>query len=56
MTIRSCVGARVGPDVLKDFRASLPSEHLDALQHMPGTYELDDLVAQVSAVSRDVEA
>jgi serine/threonine protein phosphatase 1 len=46
MTIRSYVGARVGPDVLKDFRASLPSEHLDALRHMPGAYELDDLVAQ----------
>jgi serine/threonine protein phosphatase 1 len=46
MTIRSYVGAKVGPDVLGDFRASFPREHLDALRRMPETYESDDLIAQ----------
>lgn len=46
MTIRSYVGARVGPDVLVDFRAKFPSEHLDAIRSMPQTYESDDLIAQ----------
>jgi serine/threonine protein phosphatase 1 len=46
MTIRSYVGAKVGPDVLRDFRARFPSEHLDAIRRMPETYELDDLIAQ----------
>ena len=46
MTIRSYVGSKVGPDVLRDFRARLPSEHLDAIRRMPETYESDDLIAQ----------
>jgi serine/threonine protein phosphatase 1 len=46
MTIRSYVGAKVGPDVLKDFRARFPSEHSDAIRRMPKTYESDDLIAQ----------
>lgn len=46
MTIRSYVGANVGPDVLRDFRARFPSQHLDAIRCMPQTYESDDLIAQ----------
>lgn len=46
MTIRSYVGAKVGPDVLRDFRARFPNEHLDAIRRMPETYESDDLIAQ----------
>lgn len=48
MTIRSYVGAKVGPDVLSDFRARLPSEHLDAIRRMPETYESDDFIARHS--------
>ena len=46
MTIRSYVGGRVGPDVLSEFVAALPPDHLEALRRMPPTYETDDLVAQ----------
>ena len=46
MTIRSYVGAKVGPDVVRDFRAKFPSRHLDAIRRMPQTYETDDLIAQ----------
>lgn len=46
MTIRSYVGGEVGPDVFRDFRASFPSEHLEAIRCMPETYESDDLIAQ----------
>lgn len=46
MTIRSYVGAKVGPDVFRDFRASFPSEHLGAIRGMPETYESYDLIAQ----------
>jgi serine/threonine protein phosphatase 1 len=46
MTIQSYVGAKVGPDVLRDFRVKFPSEHLDAIRRMPETYESGDLVAQ----------
>lgn len=46
MTIRSYVGGKVGPDVLRDLQTSLPQEHLDAIRCMPETYELDDLVAR----------
>ncbi|MBL6275412.1 metallophosphoesterase [Micromonospora fiedleri] len=46
MTIRSYVNGRVGADVLREFRASFPSEHLEALRRMPQTYETDDLIAQ----------
>lgn len=52
MTIRSYVGGTVGPDVLRDFRASLPREHVDAIRGMPETYELDDLIAQHIAPAR----
>jgi len=46
MTIRSYARTKVGPDVLRDFRAKFPSEHLDAIRHMPETYESEDLIAQ----------
>lgn len=46
MTIRSYVHGSVGPDVLQQFLASLPDEHLEALRRMPLTYETDDVVAQ----------
>jgi serine/threonine protein phosphatase 1 len=40
------VGGRIGPDVLKEFAAALPPEHLEALRRMPLTYETDDMIAQ----------
>ena len=46
MAIRSYVGARVGPDVLTDFRARFPGHHLEAIRRMPQTYESDYLIAQ----------
>lgn len=46
MTIRSYVGAKVGADVLMDFRAMLPAEHIDAIRRMPQRYETDNLIAQ----------
>ncbi|MFI5843916.1 metallophosphoesterase [Catenuloplanes sp. NPDC051500] len=46
MTIRSYMNGRVGADVLKEFRAKFPREHLNALRSMPQTYETDDLIAQ----------
>jgi len=46
MTIRSYVGAKVGPDVLRDFRASFPPEHLDALRLMPQSWESEDVIAR----------
>lgn len=46
MTIRSYVGGRVGPDVLKDLRDNLPKAHLDAIRQMPEMYETDVVVAQ----------
>ncbi len=46
MTIRSYVGAKVGPDVLRDFQAKFPIEHLDAIRRMPQRYETDNLIAQ----------
>ena len=46
MTIRSYVGAKVGPDVLAEFRASFPTEHLEAIRRMPETYESNDVLAQ----------
>jgi serine/threonine protein phosphatase 1 len=46
MTIRSYVGTRVGPDVLGEFRASLPPGHLGALRQMPQTWESNWVIAQ----------
>ena len=46
MTIRSYVGGKVGPDVLGDFQASFPPEHLDALRLMPQTWESDEVIAR----------
>jgi serine/threonine protein phosphatase 1 len=46
MTIRSYVGPEVAPDVLREFRAAFPSEHMDAIRSMPETYETDDLIAR----------
>jgi len=51
MTIRSYVGANVGPDALLDFRASFPTEHLDAIRRMPDTYESADVIAQHTSPS-----
>jgi serine/threonine protein phosphatase 1 len=45
-TIRSYLGAQVGPDVLADFRAGFPARHLEALRSMPGRIESSRLVAQ----------
>lgn len=45
-TIRSYVGSRVGPDVLADFLACLPQEHLAMIRYMPVTFENEDIVAQ----------
>lgn len=46
ITIRSYAGRRVGPDVLKDFVASLNPDHLNAVRNMRLAFETDDLVAQ----------
>ena len=46
MTVRSYIGGDVGPDVLRDFRAAVPREHVELLRRMPASYELDDLIAQ----------
>ncbi len=46
MTIRSYVGTKVGWDVLKDFTASFPNEHFDAIRRMSETYELERVIAQ----------
>jgi serine/threonine protein phosphatase 1 len=46
MTIRSYVGEKVGPDVLSDFRARFPKEHLDGIRRMPETYESNDVIAR----------
>ena len=46
MTIRSYVGSAVGPDVLNEFLAAFPTNHLEAIRRMPDTYETDDLLAQ----------
>lgn len=45
-TIRSYLRRQVGPDVLGDFRAHLPAEHVDALRAMPEIWETEDVVAQ----------
>lgn len=45
-TIRSYVGPRVEPEVLRAFRKSLPNDHLDALRRMDKKYEPIELVAQ----------
>lgn len=44
-TIRSYVGGNVGPDVLTEFRASVPFDHLEALRSMPDTFEAKDVIA-----------
>lgn len=51
MTIRSYVGAKVGADVLSDFRARFPREHLDGIRRMPESYESNDFIAQHIAPS-----
>lgn len=45
-TIRSYLRRRARPDVLGDFRAHLPPEHVEALRAMPLVWESEDLVAQ----------
>lgn len=44
-TIRSYVGGDVGPDVLTNFRASVPLEHLVALRSMPEVFKAEGVVA-----------
>lgn len=46
MTIRSYVKAKVGPDVLKEFRDRLPASHLELIRSMPSRYETNSLIAQ----------
>ncbi len=46
MAIRSYVGHDVGPDVVSEFRTSIPREHLKALRRMPDIYETADVLAQ----------
>lgn len=46
MTIRSYVGRDVKPDVLADFKAAFPNEHLEAIRQMAETYETTDVIAQ----------
>ena len=46
MTIRSYVGRDVGPDVLADFKAAFPNEHLDAIRQMADRYETNEVIAQ----------
>lgn len=53
--ILSYVGGTVGPDVLCEFKASLPSEHLEALRAMPLSYETDQLFAQHSPSTDSAE-
>lgn len=43
--IRSYVGGDVGPNVLADFRASVPLEHIEALRSMPEAFEAEGVVA-----------
>lgn len=45
-TIRSYLRRRVQPDVLSDFRAHLPPEHVEAIRAMPLVWESEDLIAQ----------
>lgn len=45
-TIRSYLGRPVRPDVLADFRAHLPPEHVESLRSMPTIWESDEVVAQ----------
>lgn len=45
MTIRSYAHGIVGPDVMAEFRESLPAEHIEAIRKMPEIYETDELVA-----------
>jgi len=49
-TIRSYLRRRVLPDVLGDFRAHLPPEHVDAIRAMPTVWESEDLHAQHSPI------
>ncbi len=49
VTIRSYVGGDVGPDVLSELRANIPTEHLEAIRGMQQTYESDDVIAQHSS-------
>ncbi|GAA1434413.1 metallophosphoesterase family protein [Microlunatus lacustris] len=46
MTIRSYVGARVGPNVLQDFLSRFPRAHLEGIRRMPELYETKALIAQ----------
>lgn len=49
MTIRSYTGQNVGPDVLAEFSACFPNEHLQAIREMRDSYESDDVVARHGA-------
>jgi serine/threonine protein phosphatase 1 len=45
-TIRSYLRRPVGPDVLDDFRANLPTFHVEGLREMPCTWETADVIAR----------
>ena len=49
-TIRSYLHRPVGPDVLEDFLAHLPTLHLAGLRSMPSTWESDGLIARHAPV------
>lgn len=45
-TIRAYVGGDVGPDVLREFTAAMPREHIDAIRRMPGRFQTMRVIAQ----------
>lgn len=45
-TIRSYVGRAVQADVWRDFVEEFPQDHLELIQNMPVTFEVDQLIAR----------
>jgi serine/threonine protein phosphatase 1 len=45
-TIRAYVGGNVGPDVLGEFTAAVPREHIEAIRGMPSRFQTMRLIAQ----------
>jgi serine/threonine protein phosphatase 1 len=52
-TIRSYVKRPLGPDVLQDFRSSLPSEHLAFLRGMQHQFETSHIIASHRPLATD---
>lgn len=52
-TIRSYVRRRVSPDVIGDFRACVPAEHIEFLRSMPKVYETHEVIASHQPASAD---